>query len=146
MLVMGDHLVSAAHVLAVISGAQSAGESCVLATSLPGLRTDNDDATKVLTEPGGRILEIGKMLPRYNAIDTGVFSMTPRIFDALDLASTAGDASLTAGNRLLAEAGHLLSHSIDTLPWQDVDTSDDLSAAERLAGSMGDGDDASGTT
>jgi choline kinase len=106
----------------------------VLATAdAGGISLDLDDATKVHADPAGRILEMGKDLDRYNLIDTGVFSMTPALFPALAQASARGDHSLTGGNRVLASQGLLIAQSIADLPWQDVDTPENLRAAERLA-------------
>jgi 1L-myo-inositol 1-phosphate cytidylyltransferase len=132
LLLMGDHLIIPEHVSALIEAGMMAGDHCVLATAIPGLNTDNADATKVLADADGRILAIGKTLPRYTAIDTGVFSMTPRLFPALAESMSMGDCSLTGGNRVLASRAELFAHSIGDLPWQDVDTPEDLLAAEAL--------------
>ena len=133
LLVMSDHLICARHV-SVVLGAGASIPGCVLATAPPGAQNlDLEDATKVVTDSSGRIREIGKGLTRYDAIDTGVFSMTPRLFPALAQAYTAGDHSLTGGNRVLAAEGVLFARSIGDVPWQDVDTPEDLVAAERVA-------------
>jgi choline kinase len=125
--------VSAAHVSAVLSSVRR-GEACVLATARPGgTGLDLEDATKVLADDDGQIRQIGKELKRYNQIDTGVFSMTRALFPALARAAADGDHSLTGGNRGLAAQGLLFAQPIGDLPWQDVDTPEDLLAAECLA-------------
>ena len=72
-------------------------------------------------------------LDQDNGIDTGVFLMSGRLFDCLGRVYAAGDASLTGGNRLLASERLLFAEPIGELEWQDIDTANDLAAAERIA-------------
>src|SRR5260370_42691308 len=62
---------------------------------------DLDDATKVRRE-GSHIVEIGKDLARYDALDTGMFLCSPSLFDRLESAKRDGDCSLSDGMRQLA--------------------------------------------
>ena len=62
---------------------------------------DIDDATKV-RRCGDRIVEIGKEIEEYDAIDTGMFLCTPTLFEDLDRSSKDGDCSLSDGMRRLA--------------------------------------------
>ena len=62
---------------------------------------DLDDATKVKMR-GERIVEIGKTLRLYNALDTGMFHCTPALFQALERAMFNWNCSLSDGLRLLA--------------------------------------------
>ncbi len=89
---------------------------------------DLDDATKVRLE-GDSIVEIGKELSDFDAIDTGVFLATPALFDALERAGEA--PSLSQGVAALAAEGRARTVDVSDLPWQDVDTPDDVRAAER---------------
>ena len=83
---------------------------------------DLDDATKVVTE-NGEITTIGKEIPAYDAVDTGLFLCKPAVFPKLqEIYDTKGDVSISdvmgmeALDRKFACAemtGHL---------WQDVDT------------------------
>ena len=83
---------------------------------------DLDDATKVVTE-NGEITTIGKELPSYDGVDTGLFLCTTAVFPKLqEIYDTKGDVSISdvmgskARERKFACAemtGHL---------WQDVDT------------------------
>ena len=92
---------------------------------------DMDDATKVLRS-GKYILEIGKQLPRYDAVDTGMFLCTPAVFTALERATVNGDCSLSDGMRLMAQAGGLRAFDIGDASWQDVDTPEALAHAELI--------------
>jgi choline kinase len=133
LLLMGDHLVSAEHLQLVAAAAEGA---CALGTCAPASWIDIQDATKVLADAGGSILEIGKHLTSYNQIDTGVFAMTHALFPALEEARRAQEYSLTAGNRRLARTGLLRAVSVGSLRWCDVDTPHDLAAAEAWLGGL----------
>jgi len=88
---------------------------------------DIDDATKV-RRSGDRIVDIGKDIEEYDAIDTGMFLCTPALFDDLDRASKDGNCSLSDGMRLLARSRRLRSLEIDTF-WHDLDTPEALAHA-----------------
>jgi choline kinase len=92
---------------------------------------DIDDATKVRTA-GGRIVEIGKTLGEYDAIDCGVFAVGPALFGALEKVLTEkGDCSLSDGVRALAAAGRARVLDVGAAFWQDVDTPGARQRAER---------------
>jgi choline kinase len=88
---------------------------------------DIDDATKVRRR-GDRIVDIGKEIVDYDAIDTGMFLCTPTLFDDLDRATKEGNCSLSDGMRLLARGRRLRALEIDA-PWHDLDTPEALAHA-----------------
>jgi choline kinase len=97
---------------------------------------DMDDATKVLTQ-GSRIIEIGKRLDRFDAVDTGLFSCTPALFDAIEDHARRhpnGDSTLSQGVKTLTAKGLTLIHDIGDARWQDVDTPETARHAETLFG------------
>lgn len=92
---------------------------------------DTDDATKVLVSSNGRLDEIGKQIPNYNAIDTGVFVCSPSIFSGVDAAKAlTGDASISDGVTALIDRQTAESLDIGDAFWQDVDTPEMLAYAE----------------
>jgi choline kinase len=94
---------------------------------------DMDDATKVRTEDG-RIVGIHKNLTEFDAVDTGLFSCTPALFDAIAAAAGRhpdGDCSLSDGVKALAASGLALVHDIGPERWQDVDTPEMAAEAEQ---------------
>lgn len=133
LLLMSDHLVSAAHLERVVEQADLDVAAGYLATSPPSTAIDLEDATKAQVGPDGQIEAIGKELASYNAIDTGVFLFDGRLFEALDAAAQTGDYSLTGGCKQLAARRLMRSVNIGDLPWQDIDTRADLEAADRRA-------------
>ena len=90
---------------------------------------DIDDAMKVQTR-GDRILQIGKDLTRYDAIDTGLFVCPLKIFDYLERVKRDGDCSLADGVRSMASEGKARAVDIGNAWWQDIDTPAMLACAE----------------
>lgn len=90
---------------------------------------DMDDATKV-RRCGDRIVDIGKEIEVYDAIDTGMFLCSPAVFDDLDRASKDGNCSLSDGMRRLAGQGRLRALDIGDAEWYDLDTPEAFHDAE----------------
>ena len=89
---------------------------------------DIDDATKV-RRIGDRIVEIGKDIDEYDALDTGMFVCSPALFHDLDCASKDGNCSLSDGMRRLADQRRLRALEIGA-EWHDLDTPEALAHAE----------------
>jgi len=92
---------------------------------------DLEDATKVRTE-GNHIVDIGKNLGRYDALDTGMFLCSPALFRRLESAKKNGDCSLSDGMRQLAREQKLKAFDIGSAHWQDVDSPGALAHAENI--------------
>lgn len=130
LLIMCDHVFDPALLGALVEAGRS-GQSCWLAVDRRTTHIfDLDDATKVQLV-GRSIVSIGKQLTAFNAIDTGLFLCRPALFQALQQARRAGDASLSGGMRQLIQAGQLQGVDIGEGFWIDVDTPESLAYAER---------------
>ena len=132
LLMMSDHVVDPA-IYETLQGTP-ARDGLVLAVDRK-LDTifDMDDATKVLVGERDRILDIGKEIPEYDAIDTGVFRCSPAIFEALQVVlDETGDASLSDGVKLLATKGRARVADVGAAWWQDVDDLPTREHAETL--------------
>ena len=92
---------------------------------------DLDDATKVRLDQD-RVVEIGKSLRNYNALDTGMFHCSPALFGWLETAAINGDCSLSDGLRLMAQNGTFKGFDIGDAQWQDVDTPAALDYAQQI--------------
>jgi choline kinase len=92
---------------------------------------DLDDATKVAIR-GDRVDQIGKELPRYDALDTGVFRITPAVIEALERVDGPQGCSLSQGMAQLAQSGRMRVVDVEDAVWVDVDTPMALAHAERL--------------
>ena len=94
---------------------------------------DLDDAMKVQTR-GNRIVDIGKKLRDFDAIDIGLFVCPLEIFDYFERAksrSGRNDCSLADGVRLMAGDDKVRAIDIGDGWWQDVDTPSMLRHAEK---------------
>jgi choline kinase len=92
---------------------------------------DLDDATKVRTE-GNHIVDIGKSLALYDALDTGMFLCGPALFNRLESAKKDGNCSLSDGMRQLVREQKLRAFDIGDAHWQDVDSPEALAYAESI--------------
>lgn len=129
VLAMADHLFSTAFLEDALSIAPRPGEVILVIDREPAPTIDLDDLTKVRTR-GNRIVEIGKDLEDWDAGDTGFFVCTSVLGEVLDAAQQDGEFALTDGVRRLARTGRLRSRET-THAWMDIDTPEDLAAAEQ---------------
>ena len=130
ILTMGDHLFEPALVDALLSGADTTVVNLAIDRKVETI-FDLDDATKVKTS-GATLIDIGKQLTDYDAIDTGVFLCSPELFTYLRAAAAKqnGDCSLSDGVRLMAADAKVRGVDIGDAWWQDVDTPEMLQRAE----------------
>jgi choline kinase len=132
LLTMGDHVFDDTII------------ECLLGNFEPGLLNiaidrkvdsifDLDDAMKVRTCKN-RVIDIGKDLGNYDAIDIGLFVSPVEIFAYLNKAkavSPQGDCSLADGMLLMAADAKARIIEIGDAWWQDVDTPGALRFAEK---------------
>lgn len=127
-LTMADHLFDPELVDRVI---RAPADGCLLGIDRDETRCfDLADATKV-SLAGDRVVSIGKTLARYDALDTGMFRITPELIQALAEIARGGDCSLSDGVQRLADQGRMGACDIGEARWLDVDTPAAREAAER---------------
>jgi choline kinase len=130
-LLMGDHLFEP-QVLAALLRAPVDDEGSLLAIdSRPASEATIAEATKVRLDET-HVVEIGKHLQVFDALDTGMFVCGPSLFDALAQAQSHGDTTLSGGIRRLAHRGVMRAVDIGNARWFDIDTMSDLEAAESM--------------
>ena len=118
LLVMSDHLVEPALYRRVAAAAASPDVTLLgIDRRLGHPWVDEEDVTRVATE-GDRITAIGKLIPAYDAYDTGVFNVGRSLFDTL---AVLPQPSLSDGMRLLASDGLAIAVDCGTANWLDVD-------------------------
>lgn len=82
---------------------------------------DLEDAMKVQTR-GNKVIDIGKDLRNYDAVDTGLLVCPLEIFNYLERSKRNGDCSLADGVRLMAGDNKVRAIDIGQGWWQDIDT------------------------
>lgn len=92
---------------------------------------DLEDATKVEVQ-GEDILDIGKDLGQYNALDTGMFLCGGSLFVRLESAKQNGNCSLSDGMRRVCQERKLKAFDVGDGRWQDVDTPEAFAYTESI--------------
>ena len=131
LLLMADHIFEPRTARALLQQPIADDEVILAVDSKLDEVFDLDDATKVRRE-GSHVVEIGKDLTRYDALDTGMFLCSPALFDRLESAKRDGDCSLSDGMRQLAREQKLRAFDIDGAHWHDVDSPEALAHAEKV--------------
>ena len=131
LLLMADHIFEPETARALLKQRLGPGEVILAVDPSIDRIFDLDDATKVRRD-GDRIVDIGKEIAHYDALDTGMFLCSPALFDRLESATKDGNCSLSDGMRQLAAERHLRAMEIGEAQWQDVDTPEALAHAEGL--------------
>lgn len=131
LLLMADHLFEPETARALLRQPLAKEEVILGVDSNISRVFDIDDATKVRLDQD-RILEIGKSLRDYNALDTGMFLCCPALFGWLETAARNGNCSLSDGLRLMAQNGTFKGFNIGDAQWQDVDTPAALDYAQHI--------------
>ena len=132
LLTMSDHLFDAAVVDRLLDSLDSDYLNIAVDRKLDSI-FDLEDAMKVQTREN-MIIDIGKNLRDYDAIDIGLFVCPLEIFDYLERAKSSScrsDCSLADGVRLMARDNKVRAISIGESWWQDVDTPKMLQHAEK---------------
>ena len=133
-LLMGDHVFDGSVLSRLLEMDVAPDESVLAIDTGPVHPAVASEATKVRCR-GGRITAIGKELDTYDALDTGLFVCAPALFPALEIARLAGDTTLSGGIRQLAARGLMRGADVGSAAWCDIDTIEDLAAAETLLAS-----------
>jgi len=128
LLMMADHMFDPANAQALLRHPLGNGEVILAVDRNIDRVFDIDDATKVRLK-GDRIVDIGKDLLRYDALDTGMFHCDPVLFQWLERAMKNGNCSLSDGMRRMAQNGNFKAFDIGEGYWQDVDTPEALEYA-----------------
>jgi 1L-myo-inositol 1-phosphate cytidylyltransferase len=129
LLTMNDHVFEESIIDLLVRDAEPNQLTLAIDKKLNSI-FDLDDAMKIQTR-GHRVVAVGKDLPGYDAIDTGLFVCPADIFGYLERAKQNDDCSLADGVRLMAGEDKVRGLDIGEAWWQDVDTPEMLLHAEK---------------
>jgi len=133
LLMMADHLFEPETARVLLRQQLAPGEVILAVDPNIDRIFDLDDATKVRRD-GSRIVDIGKEILYYDALDTGMFLCSPALFERLEKTSKNGNCSLSDGMRQLIAERRLRALEIGDAQWQDLDTPEALAHAEGIFG------------
>jgi 1L-myo-inositol 1-phosphate cytidylyltransferase len=131
LLLMADHIFEVETARAILHHTLKPGEVILAVDPNIDRIFDLDDATKVRRD-GDRIVDIGKEISDYDALDTGMFLCSPALLDRLESAKKDGNCSLSDGMRQLIAERRLRALEIGEGRWQDLDTPEALAHAEGM--------------
>jgi choline kinase len=132
VLTMADHLIEPDIVRAL---ARDGDGRCRLAVEHAAADDPRGEEATRAQVRDGRVLDLGKAIEPWNALDTGAFWCTPRIFESLTPATRDGEVGALFAT--LARAGELDAVDVTGRRWIDIDTEEDLRRAELLLGDDG---------
>jgi len=140
LLLMADHVLSAPVVAGVVAASrgQASEASFVAADRTAHGAAYTSEATKLALAPGPapqRVVSIGKAVDGWAALDCGAFLLSPSIWEAVDAVPEACELSTIFTET--ARRGELFAADVSGAFWHDIDTLDDLAAAEQLLGTQG---------
>jgi choline kinase len=131
LLVLGDHLFQAETAERLLKEPAHEGEVVVGVDKKIHDVFDIDEATKVRLD-GEWVIDLGRRMPDYDAVETGMFLCTSALFEALESSMQNGDCDLTDGLRKLAGRRCLRAFDVGGASWVHVDTPFALAYAESL--------------
>lgn len=131
LLLMADHIFEAETARRFLKQRLGPGEVILAVDPNIDRIFDLDDATKVRRD-GNHIIDIGKDITSYDALDTGMFLCSRALFDRLEAGTKDGNCSLSDGMRELIRERRLRALEIGQGQWQDLDTPEALAHAEEV--------------
>jgi choline kinase len=131
LLLMADHIFETRTARRLVRQELASGEVILAVDSRIDRVFDLDDATKV-RRSGRYIVDIGKQIANYDALDTGMFACGRGLFESLEAVKRNGDCSLSDGMRHLSAQWRFRALDIGDAEWQDVDTPEALAYADTV--------------
>jgi len=135
LVLMADHLVDSEIVRRALQSIENKPLLCI--DYSPKYSPQLKDATRVLVNTEGYIQDIGKELTEWNGVDTGVFILDKRIFEAIEKVKGKTRASLSKCiKRMISDGVKLWACDVSGLFWLDIDLPEDLEFAEKTLAEM----------
>jgi len=132
LLLMSDHLIDVNIVNKALRNVERRPLLCV--DREPRYPSQVKDATRVLVNSEGYIVNIGKEITCWNGVDTGVFLLDNNVFEMMEQAEKSSHLVTTSSciKRMIANGKPLWACDVSRLFWLDIDTVDNLKNAELI--------------
>jgi choline kinase len=133
VLCMGDHVIERTVIARLLEGAPMAPMLAV--DSAPSMESQVNDATRVAIDHLGHIQRIGKEITEWNAVDTGVFLLSSKLFEVVDQLRKVHGSQVEMNQVVQYLADHnppFATKDINGLFWTDVDTLEDYASTEKI--------------
>jgi len=135
LVLMADHLVDPRIIEKALKNVEKNPLLCV--DRSPKYNSQLKDATKVLVNDEGFIQNIGKNLTEWNAVDTGVFILNAKIFEAVEKVKEKPPVTVSKCLRQMIHSEiQLWACDVSGLFWLDIDLPEDLEFAEKISAEM----------
>ena len=135
LLLMSDHLFEPAMLNKLLTYSNT--QECIIGVDKDLTKLyDLEEATKVKLYED-KVIDIGKHLNNYNAVDTGLFLLNPLIFEVLEGLIAKKQYKLNDAFTLLARRDKLQAADLSGYFWIDIDTKQDLQFAREVARKFG---------
>ncbi len=131
LLLMADHVFESQTAAALLRQRIRKDEVMLAVDEKLNSIFDMDDATKVC-RMGDYIVDIGKQIRCYDAVDTGMFLCSPTLFQRLEACKINDNCSLSDGMRQMARERKFRAFDIGDGWWQDIDSPEALAYARGL--------------
>jgi len=130
LLLMSDHLIDVNIVNKALQNIEHKPLLCV--DREPRYPLQIKDATRVLVNSEGYIVNIGKEITCWNGVDTGVFLLDNNVFEMMEQTEKSSyfDTISNCIRGMIANGKPLWACDVSRLFWLDIDTVDDLKNAE----------------
>jgi len=135
LVLMADHLVDSEIVRKALQSIENKPLLCI--DYSPKYSPQLKDATRVQVNAEGYVQDIGKELTEWNGVDTGVFILDKRIFEAIEKVKVKTRASLSKCiKRMISDGVKLWACNVSGLFWLDIDLPEDLEFAKKTLAEM----------
>ena len=133
ILCMGDHMIETGIISCLLSAQVIIDTLCIEYPLIPYHNTE--EATKVALFEDGSIQDIGKVIKRWDALDTGVFLLTKRFFKTINELAFLYGSNLERSDviRFMISKGYQFNTcDVSGCFWMDIDIEEDLKLAQAL--------------
>jgi 3-dehydroquinate synthase len=128
VIAMADHVFDESLVRDMVVAEAPCGGVSMLVD--PRFDEHPDESAVTLRRDGDFVVDIGRDLRPCDAVDAGLFAVTPDLFDALEWTVLAGNGELSDAIQLLAAERRVRAVPIREGRWNDVDLPADVIRAE----------------